>query len=104
MTTKQSFEWQILLSKSKVLSLRTYGDAVVDYSLYSQLLAHHNGNLRMVRELVIKEHQVGGRQTKISDVFTPCPSIILLVPVTMLRMSVVVPPPLKLNMKMAIRQ
>ena len=72
MTNKQSLEWQIFLSKLKTSILRTYGDVLVDYFLYSQLPARYCGNLRMIREPIIKKQHMGGRQTKISDVFTPC--------------------------------
>ena len=48
--------------KVKLSTLRTYIDALIDYSSYSQLpeMAHHYGNLSM-----------GGSQTKISSFFGP---------------------------------
>ena len=60
--------------KVKLSTLRTYDDALIDYSSYSQLpeMAHHYGNLRMIRELIIKEQHMGGSQTKISSFFGPC--------------------------------
>ena len=53
--------------KVKLSTLRTYVDALIDYSSYSQLpeMAHHYGNLRMIRELIIKEQHMGGSQWRI---------------------------------------
>ena len=43
-------------------TLRTYVDALMDYSSYSQLpeMAHHSGSLQMIKELIIKEQRVMG--------------------------------------------
>ena len=59
--------------KVKLSTLRTYIDALIDYSSYSQLpeMAHHYGNLRKIRELIIEEQHMGGSQTKISSFFGP---------------------------------
>ena len=69
------------LPKLKVSTLRTYGDTLVDHFSCSQLPAHCCKNLRMVKELVIKEQVMGGHQIKISDVFTPCSSTNLAGPI-----------------------
>ena len=52
--------------KVKLLTLRTYINALINYSSYSQLseVAQHNGNLRMIRELIIKDQHIGGRKAK----------------------------------------
>ena len=44
--------------KVKLSTLRTY----IDYSSYSQLpeMAHHYGNLKMIRGIIIKEQHMGG--------------------------------------------
>ena len=57
----------------KLSTLRTYIDALIDYSSYSQLpeMVHHYGNLRMIRELITKEQHMGVIQTKISSFFGP---------------------------------
>ena len=54
--------------KVKLSTLRTYIDALIDYSSYSQLpeMAHHYGNLRMIRELIIKEQQMGVAKPKLA--------------------------------------
>ena len=62
--------------KEKVMEVKekwTYIDALIDYSTYSQLpeMAHHYGNFRMIRELIIKEQHIRGHQTKISSFFDP---------------------------------
>ena len=48
--------------KVKLSTLRTYTDALIDYSSYSQLpeMAHHYENLRMIRKLIIKEQHMEG--------------------------------------------
>ena len=55
--------------KVKLSTLRTCIDALIDYSSYSQLpeMAHHYGNLRMIRKLIIKEQHMRDSQTKIQN-------------------------------------
>ena len=35
-------------------------------------MAYHYQNLKMVREVIIKDQHIGGRQTKIRVFFAPC--------------------------------
>ncbi|MPC87167.1 hypothetical protein E2C01_082019 [Portunus trituberculatus] len=56
--------------KVKMSTLRTYIDALLDYSKYPEITSHYN-SLRMVREIIIKEQYSGGTQTKVSSFFTP---------------------------------
>ena len=58
----------------------------------------------MVSKLAIKEQHAGGRQTKISDVFTPCSSTNFAGPSKNTPRVSSSPATLELNMKMAIRQ
>ena len=63
-------------SKVKLLTLQTYINAPIDYFTYSLLpeMAHHYGNLRIIREVIIKEQHMGSCQTKIISFFGPyCP-------------------------------
>ena len=64
---------EIAVPRKKLSTLRTYVDALIDYSSYSQLpeMAHHYGSLRMIKELIIKEQHMMGRQRKITSFFTP---------------------------------
>ena len=64
---------EIAIPRKKLSTLRTYVDALIDYSSYSQLpeMAHHYGSLRMIKELIIKEQHMMGRQKKITSFFTP---------------------------------
>ena len=56
----------IEVPKVTLSTLRTYIDALIDYSTCSQLpeMAHQYGNLRMIRKLIIKEQHMEGCQTK----------------------------------------
>ena len=58
---------EMIVPELKLSTLQTYVDALINYSSYSQLMAHHYQNLRMVRELIIKEQHIGDYQIKISN-------------------------------------
>ncbi|MPC59064.1 hypothetical protein E2C01_053079 [Portunus trituberculatus] len=64
------------VKKVKMSTLRTYIDALLDYTTYSkypEIITHYN-SLRMVRKIIIKEQYSGGTQTKVSSFFTKvCP-------------------------------
>ena len=64
---------EMAVPRKKLSTLRTYVDALIDYSCYSQLpeMARHSGNLRMIKELIIKEQHMIGRQRKITSFFVP---------------------------------
>ena len=61
--------------KVRLFTLLTYIHALVDYSSFSQLpkVAHHYGNLQLIRKFIIKEQHMAGCQTNISNFFGPCP-------------------------------
>ena len=59
--------------KVKLSALRTYIDALLDYSTCSQLpeMAHYYGNFRIIQEAYYQKAAHGDRQTKISSFFGP---------------------------------
>lgn len=66
-------EDEVPVKKVKLSTLRTYIDALLDYTTYSTIpeTSSHYGSLRMLRELIIKEQHQGGRQTKVTNFFSP---------------------------------
>ena len=48
---------KMAVPREKLSTLRTYVDALIDYSSFIQLptMAHHYGSLRMIKDLIIKE-------------------------------------------------
>ena len=64
---------EMVVPRKKLSTLRTYVDALIDYSSYSQLpeMAHHYSSLRMITELIIKEQHIIGCQRKITNFFAP---------------------------------
>ena len=67
---KSSDEEEVMeASKVKLSTLRTYIDSLIAYSTYNQLpeMAHHYGNLRMIRELIIKEQHMEVTKPKLAD-------------------------------------
>lgn len=66
-------EDEVPVKKVKISTLRTYIDALLDYTTYSKYpeIPSHYNSLRMVREIIIKEQYSGGTQTKVSSFFTP---------------------------------
>ena len=67
---KSSDEEEVMeASKAKLSTLRTYIGALIAYSTYNQLpeMAHHYGNLRMIRELIIKEQHMEVTKPKLAD-------------------------------------
>ena len=67
---KSSDEEEVMEApKVKLSTLRTYIDALIAYSTYNQLpeMAHHYGNLRMIRELIIKEQHMEVTKPKLAD-------------------------------------
>ena len=64
---------EMVVPRKKLSTLRTYVDALIDYSSYSQLpeMAHHYSSLQMIKELIIKEQHMIGCQRKITNFFAP---------------------------------
>ena len=73
---ENSSEDKVPVNKVKLSTLRTYIDALLDYTTYSTIpeTSSHYGSLRMLRELMIKEQHQGGRQTKVTHFFSPVTS------------------------------
>ncbi|KAK3889625.1 hypothetical protein Pcinc_006390 [Petrolisthes cinctipes] len=62
---------ELQCKKVKLSTLRSYMDVLIDYTTYSKIKeteAYYN-NLRMLRELVIREQHMGGTQTKMDSFF-----------------------------------
>ena len=59
-------EGMMEVPKVKLSTLQTYINALIDYSTYIQLpeMVHYYKNLRMIRELIIKEKHMGVAKPK----------------------------------------